>query len=154
MEGAALATPQSSKHAKNRKAKLAIGWKRSRGSNIFPPRSSRLSFLSETAYLKRADNLVPVPMFVNWRKIAVSLIDLPNRFSKSEMQEGEYFAQFEFKGVKYITNFAVIDSYQRCDGTLVEIDFSDAKKAKIQSFVDFNDSGEACRESEPQCYRK
>jgi hypothetical protein len=62
MEGAALATPQSSKHAKNRKATLAIGWERSRGSDIFPPRSSRLSFLSETAYLKRADNLVPVPI--------------------------------------------------------------------------------------------
>src|SRR5580704_2988127 len=62
MEGAALATPQSSKHAKHRKAKLAFGWERSRGSDIFPPRSSRMSLLSETAYLKRADNLVPVPI--------------------------------------------------------------------------------------------
>ena len=100
-------------------------------------------------------HLVPLnPTSLQVAAQVVSGIGLPNRFSKSEMQEGEYFAQFEFKGVKYITNFAVIDSYQRCDGTLVEIDFSDAKKAKIQSFVDFNDSGEACRESEPQCYRK
>jgi hypothetical protein len=80
--------------------------------------------------------------------------DEHGHFLLEPMQEGEYFAQFEFKGVQYITNFAVIDSYQRCDGTHVEIDFSDAKKAKIQSFVDIYDSGEACRASEPQCYRK
>jgi hypothetical protein len=75
-------------------------------------------------------------------------------FLLEPMQEGEYFAQFEFKGVQYITPFAVIDSYKRCDGTHVEVDFSDVKKAKIQSFVDINDSGEGCRENEPQCYRK
>jgi hypothetical protein len=80
--------------------------------------------------------------------------DEHGHFLLEPMQEGEYFTQFEFKGVQYITNFAVIDGYQRCDGTHVEIDFSDAKKAKIQSFVDINDSGEGCRESEPQCYRK
>ena len=70
------------------------------------------------------------------------------------MDEGEYFAQFEFKGVQYVANFAIIDTYQRCDGTHAEIDFSDTNKAKIQSYVDINDSGEECQESEPKCYRK
>jgi len=80
--------------------------------------------------------------------------DEHGHFLLEPMAEGEYFAQFEFKGVRYITDFAVINSYQRCDGTHLEVDFSDANKAKVGSFVDIDDSGEPCRESEPQCYRK
>ena len=75
-------------------------------------------------------------------------------FLVEPMVEGEYFAQFEFKGIRYITSFAIINSYQRCDGTHAEVDFADTNKAKIGSFVDIDDSGEPCRESEPQCYRK
>ena len=80
--------------------------------------------------------------------------DEHGHFFVEPMAEGEYFAQFELKGVRYTTNFAIIESYRRCDGTHVEVDFSDANKAKIGSFVDIDDSGEPCRESEPQCYRK
>lgn len=70
------------------------------------------------------------------------------------MQEGEYFAKFEFKGVQYTENFAIVSSYRRCDGTHVEVDFSDVNTAKLQAYVDINDSDEPCRETEPQCYRK
>jgi len=70
------------------------------------------------------------------------------------MQEGEYFARFESKGVQYTDNFAVVDTYQRCDGTHVEVNFSDVNTAKLQTYADINDSDEPCRESEPPCYRK
>jgi hypothetical protein len=80
--------------------------------------------------------------------------DHHGHFLVEPMDEGEYFAQFEFKGVQYITNFAIINNYQRCDGTHAEIDFSDVNKAKIQSYVDIDDSGEECQDSEPRCYRK
>ena len=75
-------------------------------------------------------------------------------FLVEPMQEGEYFAQFEFKGVQYTENIAIVESYRRCDGTHVEVDFSDVKTAKLQNYVDLNDSDEPCRESEPLCYRK
>ncbi len=80
--------------------------------------------------------------------------DEHGHFLVEPMQEGEYFAKFEFKGVQYTENFAVVDSYRRCDGTHVEVDFSDVNTAKLQTYVDINDSDEPCRESEPQCYRK
>lgn len=80
--------------------------------------------------------------------------DAHGHFLVEPMQEGEHFARFEFKGVQYTERFAVINSYQRCDGTHVEVDFSDVNTAKLQTYVDINDSDEPCRESEPQCYRK
>lgn len=80
--------------------------------------------------------------------------DEHGHFLVEPMEEGEYFAKFEFKGVQYTENFAVLNSYRRCDGTHVEVDFSDMNTAKLQAFVDINDSDEPCRESEPQCYRK
>jgi hypothetical protein len=80
--------------------------------------------------------------------------DEHGHFLLEPMEEGEYFARFESKGVQYIDNFAVVDSYQRCDGTHVEIDFSDMNTAKLQTYVDIDDSAQPCRESEPQCYRK
>jgi hypothetical protein len=75
-------------------------------------------------------------------------------FLVEPMDDGEYFAQFELKGVPYVANFAIISSYHRCDGTHVEIDFSETNRARIQSYVDINDSGEECQENEPRCYRK
>ncbi len=88
------------------------------------------------------------------RRVNRAQTDDYGHFLVEPMDEGEYFAQFEFKGVPYVANFAIISSYQRCDGTHIEIDFSDTNKAKIQSYVDINDSGEECRQDEPQCYRK
>jgi hypothetical protein len=80
--------------------------------------------------------------------------DEHGHFFVEPMQEGTYFARFEFKGIQYTEHFAVINNYQRCDGTHVEIDFSDASTATLRSYVDINDSDESCRESEAQCYRK
>jgi hypothetical protein len=88
------------------------------------------------------------------RLVKSARTDGHGHFLLEPMDEGEYFAQFEFKGVQYVANFAIIDTYQRCDGTHAEIDFSDTNKTKIQSYVDINDSGEECQESEPKCYRK
>jgi hypothetical protein len=70
------------------------------------------------------------------------------------MDEGEYFARFEFKEAEYITNFAIIQGYQRCDGTHIEVNFSDPNNAKVQLYADTDDSGQECQESEPRCYRK
>src|SRR5271154_1841552 len=72
--------------------------------------------------------------------IKTARTDGHGHFLAEPMAEGKYFAQFEFKGVQYITNFAIIDGYQRCDGTHVEVEFSDANRAKIGSFVDIDDS--------------
>jgi len=88
------------------------------------------------------------------RLVKTARTDEHGHFLTEPMEEGEYFAQFEFKGARYTTNFAIIESYQRCDGTHVEINFSDPNNVKIQSYVDIDDSGQECQENEPRCYRK
>ena len=80
--------------------------------------------------------------------------DAHGHFLVEPLEEGKYFARFQQNGVEYTAKVAVIDSYQRCDGTHVEIDFLDRTKAKLQSYVDIDDSGEPCRETEPRCYRR
>ena len=70
------------------------------------------------------------------------------------MQEGEYFARFDYRGENYVTAFAVIQNYDRCDGTHIEVSFSNPKTPIIKTFVDIDDSGEACQENEPRCYRR
>jgi hypothetical protein len=80
--------------------------------------------------------------------------DEHGHFLVEPMVEGEYFAQFELKGDHYNANFAIIEGYRRCDGTHIEVNFSDTNNAKVESFVDIDDSGEGCQENEPRCYRK
>lgn len=80
--------------------------------------------------------------------------DEHGHFLVEPMTEGVYFVQFEFKGAQYVTNFAIIESYQRCDGSHIEVNFSDANNVKLQTFADIDDSAEGCHENEPQCYRK
>ena len=80
--------------------------------------------------------------------------DQHGHFFVEPMQEGEYFVQFHYRGTEYVTNFAVIEGYEQCDGTHIEVNFSNPKKPVIETFVDINDSGEPCEEDEPHCYRK
>ena len=70
------------------------------------------------------------------------------------LPEGRYFAKFKSKGSDDLVSFAVVQSYEWCDGTLLEINFSKTGKGTIQDHVDISDSGEDCQEYEPQCYRK
>jgi len=48
MEGEALAVPERSKHARNKAIEKGVGRENSRGSNIFPLRSSRKRSVLET----------------------------------------------------------------------------------------------------------
>jgi hypothetical protein len=76
-------------------------------------------------------------------------------FSVEPLEEGEYFAKFEYKGAQYVADIAIIRGYERCSEVgHIEITFTDVDKAKIQSFVDINDSGDECQASEPNCFRK
>ena len=81
--------------------------------------------------------------------------DEHGHFLVEPMREGEYFAQFQFKGVEHVVSFAIVDTYDRCGGSdYVQINFLEPSKAQIQESIWINDSGEECRENEPQCYRK
>ncbi len=81
--------------------------------------------------------------------------DEHGHFLVEPMREGEYFAQFQFKGVEHVVSFAIIDTYARCGGSdYLQINFLEPSKAQIQESIWINDSGEECRENEPQCYRK
>jgi len=81
--------------------------------------------------------------------------DEHGHFLVEPMQEGEYFAQFSFRGAEHAVGFAIIETYARCEGSdYVQINFLEPNKAQIQESMWINDSGEECREDEPQCYRK
>jgi hypothetical protein len=75
-------------------------------------------------------------------------------FLVEPLPEGRYFAKFKSNGSEDLVSFAVVRSYDRCDGSHLEINFSKAGKATIQDHIDINDSGEPCQASEPLCYRK
>ena len=80
--------------------------------------------------------------------------DAHGHFLVETMAEGEYFAKFDFKGRQYVTDFAVIQSYKRCEGSHVELNFSDVDKAIVKTYVDIDDSGDECQPTEPHCFRK
>lgn len=81
--------------------------------------------------------------------------DAHGHFFVEPLKEGEYFAKFDYKGVQYVTDFAIIQNYERCsEAGHIEIDFLDANKVNIQSFVDIDDSGEECQATQPNCFRK
>ena len=80
--------------------------------------------------------------------------DQHGHFLIEPLAEGRYFAKFKSGGSDEVTGFAVVDSYERCGSTHLEINFSKSGKATIQDYADINDSGEECKEYEPQCYRK
>ena len=81
--------------------------------------------------------------------------DQHGHFLIEPLPEGRYFAKFGSDGPHdLVIRFAVVDSYERCDGTHLEINFPKSGESTIQDHVDINDSGEPCQASEPQCYRK
>jgi hypothetical protein len=80
--------------------------------------------------------------------------DQHGHFLVEPLPEGRYFAKFKSNGSEDLVSFAVVRSYDRCDGSHLEINFSKAGKATIQDHIDINDSGEPCQASEPLCYRK
>ena len=81
--------------------------------------------------------------------------DKHGHFVVEPLQEGMYFAQFQFKGAEQVARFAILESYDRCNGAdYVEVNFAELNKAQIQEFIWINDSGEECEENEPQCFRK
>ena len=81
--------------------------------------------------------------------------DEHGHFLVEPMQEGKYFAQFQFRGVEHVVSFAIIETYDRCGGSdFVQINFMEPSKKQIQESIWINDSGEDCQENEPQCYRK
>ena len=81
--------------------------------------------------------------------------DQHGHFLVEPLPEGRYFAKFKSDGSNdLLISFAVVESYERCDGTHLEINFSKTGKGTIRDHVDINDSGEDCQASEPQCYRK
>jgi hypothetical protein len=82
--------------------------------------------------------------------------DQHGHFLVEPLSEGRYFAKFQSDSSKddLIVSFAVVESYKRCDGTHLEINFLKTGKATVQDHVDINDSGTDCKASEPQCYRK
>lgn len=80
--------------------------------------------------------------------------DQHGHFLVEPLPEGRYFAKFKPNGSDDLVSCAVVQSYERCDGTYLEINFSEDGKVTIQDHIDIIDSGEDCQEYEPHCYRK
>jgi hypothetical protein len=79
--------------------------------------------------------------------------DEHGHFFVEPLAEGEYFAQFRYKGVQQIASFAILKSYDRCGGSdYVEINFSEPNSAHIQESIVVD--GDECEENEPRCFRK
>ena len=80
--------------------------------------------------------------------------DQHGHFLAEPLPEGRYFAKFKSKDSDDLVSFSVVETYERCYGTHLEINFSKAGKGTIQDYIDINDSGDDCKEYEPHCYRK
>lgn len=80
--------------------------------------------------------------------------DQHGHFLVEPLPEGRYFAKFQSNGSDDLVSFAVVESYDHCGGTHLEINFSNNGKGRVQDHIDINESGEPCQESEPDCYRK
>jgi hypothetical protein len=80
--------------------------------------------------------------------------DQHGHFFVEPLAEGRYFAKFTYRSSDHFISFAVVESYSRCGGTHLEVNFSKAGEDTIQDCIDIDDSGEPCDEYEPRCYRK
>jgi hypothetical protein len=87
-------------------------------------------------------------------KVAVGRTDMHGHFLLEPLTEGEYFAVFDSDGTQYTVSFAVIEGYQRCAGTHVELNFTAANQCSLQAYADLDDSETDCSEDSPACYRK
>ncbi|MGA7462962.1 MAG: hypothetical protein WBW69_22195 [Candidatus Korobacteraceae bacterium] len=87
-------------------------------------------------------------------KAGVGRTDTHGHFLLEPLREGEYFAVFDSNGTQYTASFAVIDSYQRCDGTHVELNFTAANQCSLQTYADVDYNESDCSEDDAACYRK
>jgi hypothetical protein len=87
-------------------------------------------------------------------KIAAGRTDAHGHFLVEPLSEGEYFTVFDSKGTKYAMNFSVLQAYQRCDGSHVEINFSTVYQSSLQRYIDVDYSEKDCSEDDAGCYRK
>ena len=70
------------------------------------------------------------------------------------LAEGEYFAQFESKGIEYTASFAVMQDYNKCGAEFVELTFSAANQFALQTFVAVDGDEKDRSEDDPACYRR
>lgn len=87
-------------------------------------------------------------------KIAVGRTDAHGHFVIEPLSGGEYFGVFDSEETNYTVRFAVIQSYQRCDGTHVELKFSAANQCSLQTYADVDYNEKDCSEEDAACYRK
>ncbi len=87
--------------------------------------------------------------------IAEGETDSHGHFFVEPLAAGRYYARFVAKDGEHIASFAVMAEYKRCEEVEhIEVNFLNPKKPTIETFIDINDSGEPCKETEPQCFRK
>jgi len=87
-------------------------------------------------------------------KVGVGRTDTHGHFLLEPLGEGEYFAAFNSKGTQYTVGFAVIEGYQRCDGTHAELNFKAANQCSLRTYTNVDYSERDCSEDDPACYRK
>jgi hypothetical protein len=80
--------------------------------------------------------------------------DSHGHFVIEPLAEGEYFAQFESKGIEYTVSFAVMQDYDKCGAGFVELNFTAANQYALQTFVAVDLDEKDCSENDPACYRK
>jgi hypothetical protein len=86
--------------------------------------------------------------------VGVGRTDMHGHFLLEPLSEGEYFAVFDSNGTQYTVSFAVIEGYQRCDGTHVELNFTAANQCSLQTYADVDYSEKDCSGDDAACYRK
>ena len=72
--------------------------------------------------------------------------DKHGHFVVEPLLEGEYFAQFHFKGVEHVARFAILAGYDRCGASdYVQVNFAEPNKAEVLESIWINDSGRHAR---------
>ena len=80
--------------------------------------------------------------------------DQHGHFLIEPLPQGRYFVKFNTDNSEAVVRFAIVRGYEQCKGAHVEIGLSKAGQPAILNYIDINDSGEECQESDPHCFRK
>jgi hypothetical protein len=80
--------------------------------------------------------------------------DQHGHFLIEPLAQGRYFVKFNTRDSEAVVAFAIVRSYERCAAAHVEIGFLKSGEPAILNYIDINDSGAECRESDPHCFRK
>jgi len=80
--------------------------------------------------------------------------DQHGHFLIEPLPQGRYFVKFNAGNSESVVRFAIVRGYERCEAAHVEIGLSQARQPTILNYIDINDSGADCRESDPHCFRK